>query len=81
MAGGAALGNLNQAEVLAMNPESSFPRPELRCAHCGEMLGVYERLVEVFDGMARETSRAAEPDLFDNPSSSLYHADCFSDCR
>lgn len=33
------------------------------CAHCGEVIGVYEPIIVVQSGDARETSRAAEPEL------------------
>jgi len=47
----------------------------LRCAHCGEVLGVYEPIV-VRDGRgARETSIAAEPELGAS-AADLYHARC-----
>lgn len=52
----------------------SDDRP-LRCAHCGEVLGVYEPIA-VRDGHGvRETSIAAEPELRSSQSS-LYHARC-----
>ena len=39
-----------------------------RCAHCGEVIGAYERFVEMIGGtLARETSRAAEPDVVRAP--------------
>jgi hypothetical protein len=47
------------------------------CEYCGDVIGVYERLVEVLDGIARETSRAAEPALSNNRSGSYFHAGCF----
>jgi hypothetical protein len=47
----------------------------LRCAHCGELLGVYEPIV-VRDGRgSRETSIAAEPGLQASPAD-VYHARC-----
>jgi hypothetical protein len=47
----------------------------VRCAHCGEVLGVYEPIVVAEGGGRRETSIAAEPDL---PASgaALYHPHC-----
>ncbi len=33
----------------------------LRCDDCGEVIGVYEPLVRVLDGLAYESSRAREP--------------------
>ena len=47
----------------------------LRCAGCGEVLGVYEPIV-VRDGAGlRETSIAAEPELRSSETA-LYHARC-----
>jgi hypothetical protein len=45
----------------------------IRCAHCQQVIGVYEPLVTMVSGRARETSRAAEPELasIDEP---VYHA-------
>lgn len=57
--------------------ESSSSASPLRCEHCGDVIGVYEPLVELNDGTARETSRAAEPRLAHSPRGSHYHADCF----
>ncbi len=34
-----------------------------RCAQCGEVLGTYEPLLLIEDGVARRTSFAAEPEL------------------
>lgn len=47
----------------------------VRCGHCGIVIGVYEPMVVVRDGDARETSRAAEPLIVQNVE--LYHRDCF----
>jgi hypothetical protein len=33
------------------------------CAHCGDVIGVYEPLILTRDGQVRETSLAAERDL------------------
>jgi len=46
-----------------------------RCAHCGEVLGVYEPIVARDARGTRETSIAAEPDLQASPAD-LYHARC-----
>jgi hypothetical protein len=37
--------------------------PRVRCATCGELIGVYEPLVLVTPDGARATSIAAEPEL------------------
>jgi hypothetical protein len=47
----------------------------VRCAHCGEVLGVYEPIVVREGRGVRETSIAAEPELRASPAS-LYHARC-----
>lgn len=53
---------------------TEFPR----CAHCGEVIGVYERAIEVAEhGFARATSRAAEPQLASIAGTALYHACCY----
>lgn len=41
------------------------------------MIGVYEPLVHVVDGQARETSRAAEHVEW-CPAGPCYHADCYA---
>ena len=33
------------------------------CAHCGDVIGIYEPVVVIMEGEHRLTSRAAEPDL------------------
>jgi hypothetical protein len=49
-----------------------------RCAHCGDVIGVYEPLLEVVgDALERETSRAAEPDLSLAGGAAWYHAGCY----
>jgi hypothetical protein len=47
-----------------------------RCAHCGDVIGVYEPLVHVTDELARRTSRAAEPDICGSDGL-CYHAGCY----
>jgi hypothetical protein len=47
-----------------------------RCARCGEVIGVYERLVEVVAGRARRTSRAADP-LACRTGEACFHARCY----
>ena len=49
----------------------------MRCVHCGDVIGVYEPLVACVGDEARETSRAAEPDVADH-GAELYHRDCFA---
>ena len=48
----------------------------LICDHCHELIGVYEPIVVVSDGEARETSRAAEPAIASEPGK-CYHRDCY----
>jgi hypothetical protein len=48
----------------------------LRCARCGAVIGVYEPLVRIVDGIARKTSRAAEPDVAEG-SAVCFHAACY----
>jgi hypothetical protein len=47
----------------------------LTCDECGDVIGVYEPLVLVADDGARETSRAACPDVAD--SGEHYHRACY----
>jgi hypothetical protein len=48
----------------------------LICDRCAEVIGVYEPLVVVLDGDARETSRAAEPTVGTEPAE-RYHRTCY----
>jgi hypothetical protein len=48
----------------------------LRCHDCREVIGVYEPLVVLVDGRARETSRALEPDTGDQ-AGAYYHRACY----
>jgi hypothetical protein len=58
------------------NHHPSNPSP--RCQRCGDVIGVYERLVSVTaDRIARETSRAAEPRVVSLAAASLYHLACY----
>lgn len=50
--------------------------PRLTCDHCAEVIGVYEPVVLVIDGAARETSRAAEPTIGSEPRE-CYHQACY----
>ena len=47
----------------------------VRCARCGEVIGVYEPLVHVLDGIADTTSRAASPEIA-HTRGAVYHAAC-----
>jgi hypothetical protein len=57
-----------------MQPELHSLAP--RCPHCGEVIGVYEPLVVVIDGVPRETSRAAEPEVSATAGRAIYHSAC-----
>jgi hypothetical protein len=51
----------------------------MRCEHCGDVIGVYEPLVVRSHGEARESSRAAEPDL---PADGHYfHGACYAEVK
>jgi len=52
----------------------------LRCAHCGDVIGVYEPLVALDDGRARETSLAAEA-AHANGHGDCYHRACYDAYR
>lgn len=54
------------------------PESVVRCALCGEPLGVYEPLVEVNGSEIARTSRAARPDLPAAAAGSSFHAACFA---
>jgi hypothetical protein len=47
-----------------------------RCAHCGEVIGVYEPLVALVDGRASESSLVAEP-ACDRDADACFHRECF----
>jgi hypothetical protein len=47
------------------------------CVHCGDVIGVYEPIVQVIDGQHCETSRAAQPHLSESLSAVNYHAVCY----
>jgi hypothetical protein len=49
---------------------------KLRCCHCGDVIGVYEPLVEILDGRVHETSRALEPNAA-GQAGDCYHRACF----
>jgi hypothetical protein len=60
--------------------EDASHEPEVQpvplCAACGEVIGVYEPLVHVINGVARKTSRAAEPQLARGQADAVYHLAC-----
>jgi hypothetical protein len=56
-----------------MQSDSHPPAP--RCAHCGEVIGVYEPLVAMVEGVPYKTSRAAESGLL--PTGATYHGACY----
>ncbi len=52
----------------------------LRCVHCGDVIGVYEPLIALAGGRARETSLAAEAAPADC-TADCYHRACYEDHR
>jgi hypothetical protein len=48
-----------------------------RCRHCEDVIGVYEPMIVLHDGHARETSRAAEGDDSLHLGA-CYHRACFT---
>ncbi len=50
---------------------------QVSCVHCGEVIGVYEPMIVVVDGAARETSQAAETDLAQIAGAFYYHRVCY----
>jgi hypothetical protein len=48
----------------------------IRCQHCDDVIGVYEPVIVVVSGEARETSRAADPEL-ETESGQRYHRACY----
>lgn len=54
-----------------------FSAEAFRCRLCGDVIGVYEPLVECVNSHLRATSRAAEPDL--NGNGVYYHRLCFEE--
>ena len=48
----------------------------MRCARCGEVIGVYEPLVAIIDGEVRETSRLRSPELVAG-AGEYFHAGCY----
>jgi hypothetical protein len=56
-------------------PEQTPSTPP-RCAQCGDVIGVYERLVYVSPGSVRRTSRAAEQGVSFS-GEPCYHLTCY----
>lgn len=52
--------------------------PKLTCDYCGQVIGVYEPMVVIAAGHARETSRAAEQVAAAAPRPH-YHRDCYAE--
>jgi hypothetical protein len=50
------------------------------CQHCTQVIGVYEPMVVVDRGGARETSRAAEPGVETAPGE-RYHLGCYRELK
>jgi hypothetical protein len=46
------------------------------CRRCGDVIGAYEPMVVLADGLARSTSRAAEP-KGERLIGECYHAACY----
>ena len=45
--------------------------------HCGGVIGVYEPVLRVLEGVTTVTSRANEPSLSAGAPGLLYHAVCY----
>jgi hypothetical protein len=50
----------------------------LRCAHCGDVIGIYEPTTVIEHGRIRETSAAAEPALAAHVGLA-FHRDCYAE--
>lgn len=50
----------------------------LRCNRCRDVIGIYEPMITVNDGLADETSLAAQPDV-GKQGSECYHRACYFD--
>ena len=61
--------------LMAMRSSHEHVSEQVRCAYCADVIGVYEPLVANGDERARETSIAAEPELFPTPAA--YHRFCY----
>jgi len=72
---GPGVGAILISAMSALEPQSTGGPPP-SCARCGEVIGVYEPLVEIMGELARHTSRAAEPEVC--PSGTpCYHRACY----
>jgi hypothetical protein len=71
------LGPLVAAMLTEMSANAHTPGgPPPSCARCGDVIGVYEPLVEVLGELARQTSRAAEPGVC-TTGGTCYHRACY----
>ena len=52
---------------------------KLRCALCGDVIGVYEPAVIVVDGVAHATALATSPDTLLLDGAHVYHRACSLD--
>jgi hypothetical protein len=48
-----------------------------RCTHCGGVIGVYEPVLRLLEGVFTTTSRAKEPSLSADSPGRVYHALCY----
>lgn len=73
-----ALGRTPPIVTVTMEPSSDQPlaAPFPRCGACRDVIGVYEPMVHVFDGLARQTSLAAEPQI-ECSGDGCYHLGCY----
>jgi hypothetical protein len=69
-------GTGNVDTLMAAGDDSN--EGDLRCAGCGDVIGVYEPIVHLGNGSTSETSRAAEPSLSASSPSLVYHAHCYA---
>ena len=59
-------------------PRKPIPSDRPRCAHCDEVIGAYERFVEMIgQSVARETSFRSDPDVAFAEGTSRYHVSCY----
>ena len=72
------LGRTPPIVTVTMEPSSDQPLapPFPRCGACRDVIGVYEPMVHVFDGLARRTSLAAEPQI-ECSGDGCYHLGCY----
>jgi hypothetical protein len=65
-------------QQMSAQPAKPFPAGgPPRCVRCGEVIGMYEPLIEAIGGVVRETSRAAEPQLAASAGIGLFHSACY----